>query len=352
MTGPRKQLPYQAWPATDRNAWEGLLREGDVLDGRGAGWHWSEATRRTNLKHYGRWLGWLKLQGTLEVVTDPTDRVTPERVTAYVRDLINEVAPKTADSYLRDLKVVAKALQPDKDWRWLMDLTNRIKAWARPSRNHRPPILPADEMFRRVLAELDRLAAGDFKMRPVQLAYRDMLLVAVQLCSALRLRNLAMIRIGTHLQKLGPEWHLRFAGSETKNKNPLHLVLHQALAPHLECYLEHVRPLIPGSEKTNHLWPACKGKPMAHHTVYDCTRRTTERLFGVAINPHMFRTIGATFLAESSPADALRARPLLGHRSNATTERFYVKASQIEASRKVTNAIHEIRDGLGILTEK
>ncbi|MCP5074651.1 MAG: hypothetical protein GY947_15360 [Rhodobacteraceae bacterium] len=45
----------------------------------------------------------------LDDVADPTDRVTPERVTAYARYLINEVAPKTADSYLRDLKVVVKA---------------------------------------------------------------------------------------------------------------------------------------------------------------------------------------------------------------------------------------------------
>ena len=344
MTGSRKQLPIDAWPAADQRAWEVLFRDGDIFDGRGAGWHWSEATRRTNLKHYARWLGWLKTQGALDDVDDPTERVTPQRVIAYARDLIDEVAAKTADSYLRDLKVVVKTLRPENEWRWLMDLTNRVKAWARPSRDRSPQILRADDVFRRVLAELDQLSGGGFATRREQLAYRDALLVAVLLCGAPRLRNLAMIRVGIHLIKTGPEWHLKFAGRETKNKDPLHLVLPMALTQHIGLYLEHVRPQIPGARGADHLWPACKGKPMAHHTIYDRVCRTTRRLLGIAINPHTFRAIDATLLAESSPADALRARPLLGHRSQATTERYYVKAKQIQASRKVANAIREIRN--------
>ena len=52
-------LPFDQWPASDRAAWQELFREGNPLDGCGAACDWAEATRRTNLKHYSRWLGWL-----------------------------------------------------------------------------------------------------------------------------------------------------------------------------------------------------------------------------------------------------------------------------------------------------
>ena len=59
-------LPLAAWPAADRAAWDELFRPGDILDGRGAACHWAAATRRTNLKHYARWLGWLAGTGGLD----------------------------------------------------------------------------------------------------------------------------------------------------------------------------------------------------------------------------------------------------------------------------------------------
>jgi integrase len=83
---------------------------------------------------------------------------------------------------------------------------------------------------------------------------------------------------------------------------------------------------------------------MAAETIYMRVMKRTCALFGVAINPHAFRTIAATFLAESSPTDALYARPLLGHRQSQTTERYYIRASQIDAARTVSTALRQIRD--------
>ena len=82
---------------------------------------------------------------------------------------------------------------------------------------------------------------------------------------------------------------------------------------------------------------------MAKETIYMRVRMRSEALLGVAINPHAFRGIAATFLAESSPEDALFARPLLGHRQGETTERYYIRASQIKAARKISAALREIR---------
>jgi hypothetical protein len=35
LTRPRKQLPFEDWPAKDKAAWEDLYREGDLLDDAG-----------------------------------------------------------------------------------------------------------------------------------------------------------------------------------------------------------------------------------------------------------------------------------------------------------------------------
>jgi integrase len=125
---------------------------------------------------------------------------------------------------------------------------------------------------------------------------------------------------------------------ETKTHLPLRYLVAAELVPWLDFYLGHVRPgfrIEPGCQR---LWPGSKGRPLAYDSLYARIMQTTKRLFGVAVTPHSFRSIAATALAEASSEDALFARPLLGHRLPETTERHYVKANQLEASRRV-NAV-------------
>ena len=344
MTRMRIELPYPAWPETDRDAWEDLFHAGDLLDGQGAAVHWAPATRRTNAKHYARWLGWLAADGLLGHDRAPSARVTREKVEAYARDLMDRVAPRTTASALIGLKCVIQRMDPEHDWRWLKDLTNRLDRWARPSRDRIDPGMPASEMFRRCLAELHRISSGPMEKRRDQMMFRDTLLMAMLLICPIRLRNVAMMEIGRHLYRQGPEWHLGFEPQETKTHQPIHLVLPVELDPHIEFYLAHIRPAFPGASGHDRLWPACKGRPMAEETVYMRVRMRSRAIFGVPLGPHAFRSIAPTCLAESSPGDALYARPLLGHRQQETTERFYIRASQIKAARKVSAALRQIRD--------
>ena len=340
----RIELPLAAWPAADRAAWEGFFRTGDLLDGQGAAVHWAEATRSTNRKHYARWLGWLAANDLLDVDVPPWRRVIPARVEAYARSLIDRLAPRTAASALIGLKCVVQRMRPDHDWRRLKDLTNRLDRWATPSRVSRERALSASDMFHQLLADLERRARGPLQKRRDQLIYRDTLIVAILTACPIRLRNLAMMKLGKHLDQIGSEWHLRFDGGETKTGQPIHLVIPIELTPFLAIFLEKVRPTFPGAASGAHVWPACKGRPMAPDTIYARVIKRTRELFGMGLNPHAFRTIAATFLAESSPEDALYARPLLGHRQPETTERYYIRASQIDAARTVSTALRQIRD--------
>ncbi len=340
----RIELPLAAWPAADRAAWEDLFRTGDLLDGQGAAVHWAEATRRTNRKHYARWLGWLAANDLFDVDVPPWRRVIPARVEAYARSLIDRRAPRTAASALIGLKCVVQRMRPDHNWRWLQDLTNRLDRWATPSRVSRERALSASDMFHQLLADLERRARGPLEKRRDQLIYRDTLIVAILATCPVRLRNLAMMQLGRHLDQIGPEWHLSFDGGETKTGQPIHLVIPRELTPLIAVFLEKIRPTFPGAANGTDVWPACKGKPMAKETIYASVMKRTRKLFGMGLNPHAFRSIAATFLAESSPTDALYARPLLGHRQQQTTERYYFRASQIDAARIVSTALRGIRD--------
>lgn len=356
LTRPRKQLPFEDWPQADQVAWHGLFREGDLLASAGTGTarHWSAGTRRTNLKHYARWLGWCAATGRLSgdgapvlgaSESPPWGRATPEAVEAFARALLTEVAPKTVASGLIGLKCVLRVMAPEADWAWLKRLTNRLKSWATPSRPFKQPDLSAPEMFDVALGELERLSdllAPTVRERQV---YRDTLIVALLLACPIRLRNLAMMEVNRHLIRLGEAWHLRFEPQETKTGQAVHLVVPGALTPFFDDYLTCIRPRFPGAQGHLGLWAAQKGRPMAEETIYASVRQTSQRLFGAALNPHAFRTVAATLLAETSPEDALHARPLLGHRQAKTTEKHYVRASQLSAAWKVAEVLQEIRDG-------
>jgi integrase len=344
MASSRVALPVTEWPAADRAAWEALFREGDLLDGRGEAAHWAPATRKTNQSHYARWLGWLAASDLLDADATPAERATPALVTDYARSLLDRVAPRTAASALIGLKCVLQRMSPDAEWGWLKDMSNRLDSWAVPSRARRTGDLDAGGMFARVLAELDACAAGPLAMRRDQIRFRDTLILSLLIACPVRLRNLAMMEIGHHLLEVGDQWRLRFDASETKTRQPIDLVVPDALAPWVCVYLDRVRTAFPGAAAHPRVWIACKKYPMAEETIYMRVRMRSLELFGVALSPHEFRTIAATALAESSPEDALYARPLLGHRQPETTAKHYIHASQLKASRQVADALVRIRD--------
>ncbi len=340
----RVALPFVDWPAVDRAAWEALFREGDLLDGRGEAAHWAAATRKTNMSHYAGWLGWLAANDLPATETDPADRATPDRVKDYARALLDRVAPRTAASALIGLKCVLQRMRPGAEWRWLKDMTNRLDSWAEPSRPRRSSDLEAGAMFARVLTELDACAVGPLATRHEQIRFRDTLIVGLLLACPVRLKNLQMMEIGRHLQRIGSEWRLRFGSVETKTGQPIDLVVPDAMAPWIEMYLDLVRPAFAGVIGSSHVWLACRGSPMAYETHYMRVRKLSQELFDAPLCPHEFRSLAATALAESSPEDALYARPLLGHRRPETTEKHYIRASQLKASRQVADALIRIRD--------
>ena len=197
------------------------------------------------------------------------------------------------------------------------------------------------EIVEAALSGLDELHGTTLTRRLDRVAYRDHLMLAVMALRPLRLRNFAGLRIGQEFVMVAGRWVIDIPGPETKTGQPLLFDLPTVLQRYMETYLERVRPtfLTKAQNVTDFLWLGYEGQPLTAHSIYLRFIYLTKRLFGQSINPHLLRDCAATTLSSLSVDDALAAAPLLGHRSFATTERHYIRANQLEASRNVAHAL-------------
>lgn len=335
-------LPLDQWPLGDQTTWRALFRTGDIFDGMGAAVAWRDQTRKTNSKHYGHWLGWLSYTGRLDTDAQPWERVQEDSVREYLKTEMRRVASVTVYGRLRGLTSVMLKIRPDIDWQWLQDLTNRIKSWSTPSRDHRARILPADQIYSGVLAQLAHLSKSDLNSPRLRIAYRDALMLGVAVSCPVRLKNFAQIRLGNELKLRNSCWCLTFEDTSTKNGVTLKFHIPSTLAPYVSHYVESIRPEFPGAMLHAGLWAGSKGARLSEISIYGRMMIASKKLFGIAINPHAFRSIAATFLAETSVKDVYHASQLLGHRELKTTQVHYIRANQLTASRKVNRVLEKL----------
>lgn len=343
---PRRHcIPFSAWPSKDKRCWELAIAKGDILDGRGPASHWAEETKRTNVRHYGRWLGYLKYVGIPYASIEPDERVTPETVKAYSSLLAGLVAPMTRSSMLVGMKEVVRAMYPEGQWRWLQDYCNAIQRQARPTKNKHLLIRSSREIYQAALGELNRLVEEADTVN-TRVKFRDTLMLALCVSRPLRVRNLGGITIGKNLLRSGEQWLLVFVEDETKNQEPLEFFVPESLAPYLERYLETVRPQFPGAANNLDLWLSKDDPCKDRRYPYWWIRKTTKRLIGTTMNPHPLRDCVATDLAENSPDSIGAAAIMLGHRHLSTTEKYYVHAKNLQASRKINSILDDLKTSL------
>ena len=107
--------PVNQWPQEDRLRWQAALQPGDLLEEGGCRAGHSQFSSRAMVKGYGRWLAWLDTKGLLDGRVAPRDRITLDRVRAYVADLERENATGTVIARLIELKIMAGIIEPDAD---------------------------------------------------------------------------------------------------------------------------------------------------------------------------------------------------------------------------------------------
>jgi site-specific recombinase XerC len=226
-----------------------------------------------------------------------------------------------------------QAMAPDRTWRWLHDACNRVQINAKPSRDKRARMRPTAEIFAAALIELEQLPRTGLSVKQT-LAYRDALMLALLAARPLRVKNFSALEMGRHLVDLDGGWLIIIPAAETKTHQPVSFELPEPLVPWFERYLAEVRPLFPHAAESSRLWLGKEGVMHDARSVYHRITRLTRRLFGTPINPHLLRDCAASSLAAVSADMARAAAPLLGHRHFTTTERFYIQADNLAASRR------------------
>lgn len=236
------------------------------------------------------------------------------------------------------LKVTLKAMHPEICWRWLQYACNRLQIVASNDREARLDLPCPVELDRLSFAELEeaRIALGDGTPSPAAaVRFRDALCLALLIRRPLRATNFSALRLGHDLKLSDEGWTIAIPGEQTKNGAPIVMPFPEALLGSLSLYLSRVRPFFPSAATTDHLWLCKFGVNRNHYWLYERMCKLTERLAGRPINPHLFRAIGATYLAEDAPDDEYAAANLLSHRHRSTTERYYIRARSLRASRRV-----------------
>ena len=343
----RRCLKVHEWPELDQQLWHVILQPGDILDGTvGAGFHWSVATRQKYRKGYGRWLTFLITMHQLDRNAHPGERITRERVAAYMGILQENVASWTVWGRIAELLAVAKAFAPDADWAWLRRVTRYLEANGRDARIKLPRLRPAPEIAAWAYNRMDAIIANP-PLREPDGAFRDALTIGLLItCPTMRLGNLAMIRIGRHLHIQEDGYHLAFAPAETKTSKPMSIPVPSSLTPYISHYIDRIRPNLLQGADSDRLWITRYGKPMKGKTIYGRITKVTEQAFGVPINPHLFRDCAVTTVAIDDPEHIGIAAPILGHTDPRTTEKHYIQANAIVAGRRLRKSVDSARKKL------
>jgi integrase len=135
---------------------------------------------------------------------------------------------------------------------------------------------------------------------------------------------------------------LEIPREEVKNGNRLERVIPPEVVTLLDRYLEHHRPRLLQGRHSQALWITEYGTDASPGLVADRICEQTKRLLGVRISPHRFRHCAATSIATATPELAILIRPLLGHGSGGTADRYYNRAQMVSASRRYSTEMERI----------
>ncbi len=347
-----ERLRLEEWPVTDRQAWEVALLPEDPFDASiGYAMRWAPPTRKLVEDSYGYWLGWLQDLGRLDATEGPADRVTLERIRDYLADLRRSgLADYTCAGRIKHLSDALQAIAPGRDWGAIRLASSRLHSQAKPSRDLRSRLRPADDVLQLGLDMMDAGHSQRFRA-PVERAalYRDGLMIALLVLRPLRLKNFTSLTVGRHLDKRSSNWWITIRSEESKTGRAMEVEWPAVIVAGLETYLNVYRPrLLECSRKATDakisaLWVSKQGTAMCDSAIAFQIEARTREEFGEAINAHTFRHIAATTIATVDPGSSADIAGVLGHAGLRTADKHYNLARQVDAGRRYADAINAQR---------
>jgi integrase/recombinase XerD len=329
----KRCLKLAEWPPRDRAAWSRAISPGVAFDDDGAACHLSESTRRLALKGHGHWLHFLKRKGQLSPDVSPASRATSQLVSDYVAEVAARCNVHTASIYLRSLGVALRVLDPLGNREAVITHARQLARSAEAMCSDRDVLVSASQLFEAGMARMEKCACNVRReAKLIAMRYGDGLMLAIEACKPLRLRNLRDAEIGRNLVFEGGQFWLRFSKAETKTSQTIEAMLPDELTPFIETWLSVHRPILLDGRTSERLWITMWGTSISSETLYQRFCKATHAELGVRLNPHAARRVVATSIAIAMPEQVEMIPFLLDHRTEKTAQKHYNKARSLSAS--------------------
>lgn len=325
----KNTLPFEEWPEKLQADWQLAVQSGNFLEDAGAIAHWKASTQKSTKYAVGHFLG-QEFRHPWHLLSLP-ELALDDRIDFWILRLSKTHSARSIATMLGKLQLVCNAIYPQHNWSYLKNRHRHFEKEAEPSiKAHR--MVPAHALLELGYKLMKNVHHLPPKEQPV--IFRDGLMIALLASRPIRRRNLAAIRIGTHLVNRNEQWHLQFSKEETKNRRHLAFPWPTHLVHYLEVYLEKYRPKFPCADEHDGLWASYKKGALKSEGVYDRVVLHTKAEFGHSVNPHLFRDCAATTLVTEKPEQALAAKNLLGHAKLETTEKYYLQGQTLDGVRQ------------------
>lgn len=351
MSAPIEKKPFgslklQEWPECDRRLLEEAARPAAFLKPGGAASAWRPKTLDTVVYRYGVFLWWLRQSGRLPPGSTPIERLMPDNVKAFVAEYEVDHASTSVAVTLHGVYEAARVMHPNAELSYLLDAVGALKAMAKTQ-----PKLPrmADPKALMGLGEA-LIEHGAKRARQGHMlsavAVRDGCVILFQIACPLRRSNVEALQIGKSLLREDLGYSVAFGPGEMKNHKPFEATLANWLTPHLDYYIDVVRPVLlarGGQPDTGRLWLGAEGESMTGKALSRRLREVITQHLGRAMSIHLFRDVATTAIAVHDGAHIGIAGDILGHGSATTSEKHYNQAKGVAAARKHHALLVELR---------
>ena len=290
-----------------------------------------------------RFLGFLAISEPTALEVAPNERLTIERVRAFVAHLAETRAPRSVASSVDALYQAARVIMPECNWTWLKVVKARLYM-AAPASGPAGAVITSIQLLDLGQQLMDESKPADHTRISMAdaVCYRDGLMIALLAFIPIRRKNLAALEIGRHLVREGDRWFVIVPGEETKTGTPIEFLVPEMLVSYLAFYLEVVRPRILRHASSAALWVSAKTSALSYIAIDKIFSRLSKRL-SLRITAHDARDAAATTWAVLVPDQIGVARDLLAHSDLRTTTKHYNRAKGIEASRAYREVIAGMR---------
>jgi integrase len=345
----------EEWPEADQSAWRDAVSNADPFGPGTSAGEWSERSRIKTERGYGRWLSWLSEKGQLDSEQTSGDRVTPLLVKEYVADLAVANGDFTVLCRVQELYDAIRVMAPDRDWTWLRQIQNVLRARSVSVRDKRVRMRSAQELVelgKKLMRRAETNSTRPSLTRAVW--YRDGLMIALLAYRPLRRSNLAAITLGKHVIRQSHGYRLYFSAAEVKSRRPIDTPLPELLVADVDRYLDHHRPILltrGGRQKPpacDAFWVSETATALVSNSIPNRIKKHTREAFGKHLSPHLFRDCAATTIAIDGPRHARSIMNILGHATLATSEKHYNQARSLDASRRYQTMIADLFDELKV----